>query len=267
MKKLMVAASIAAFTVGAACAATLSPIDCSGPTSVVEKAECPAIVFKLTATGKAVTDMENGAYKTVKTLKVSKGALVLLPNTDCATDGICCYDTANLYATVKIGKETKQLGLEGLKIGKWSIFGKNFEKAINFQSEMKPGKTVSLESDLFVSGEDLDTLDGEDTVSLFASGFGKFNMAVSKVDNNACNFCSAEPAVGTAIWTPKTYSGWFVGGRNIVNDMFSCFNCECGEFDVFGGTWKAVYQAKFETVEAAQKYVFGSKLFDSDENE
>ena len=68
MKKLMIAAAAAAI-VGAAQAATPIPVPCVDPTDMCEPA-----VFKLTASGKLSMNM--GSYKTVQSLKVSKGLLV-----------------------------------------------------------------------------------------------------------------------------------------------------------------------------------------------
>ena len=263
MKKLMIVAAAAAMTIGAN-AAVFAPIDCDTPDT---ESPCPVLVFKLTANGKATVDMNDGAYKTVKTLKIQKGALALLPNEDCAAEGLCCYDTATLYATLKLGSETVYLGLEDLEIGKWSVFGKNFEKAKNYLTMIKPGKSVTLESDLFILGEDVDTLDGEDTVSLWAAAFGEFTLKVSKA-GKAGGYCVEDPEKGCdPIWTPKTYNGWFVGYRGLVNDMYSCFNCDCGEYDIFGGTWKAVYQSKLSSDADAQKLAFNKKVIFGGEDE
>lgn len=260
MSKLMIVAAAAAMTIGAN-AAVFAPIDCDTPDI---EAPCPVMVFKLTASGKATVDMGDGAYKTVKNLKISKGALALLPNEDCADEGLCCYDTANVYATLKLGSETVYLGLNELEINKWSVFGKNFEKAKNYLTMIKPGKSVKLESDLFISGEDVDTLDGEDTVSLWAAAFGEFTLKVSKAKGTS-GYCVNDSDAGCdPIWTPKTYNGWFVGYRNLVNDWYSCFNCECGEWDIFGGTWKAVYQSKLASDEDAQKLAFNKKVLFGD---
>ena len=48
------------------------------------------------------------------------------------------------------------------------------------------------------------------------------------------------------VGTPKTYTGWFVGTYPCVNEE-DCFLCDCTDTDVFGGTWKAVYQSKYTT--------------------
>ncbi len=252
----MIVAAAAAMTIGAN-AAVFQPIDCDEPDI---EAPCPVMVFKLTASGKATVDMNEGAYKSVKALKVSKGALALFPNEECAADGLCCYDTATIYAQLKMGSDMYLFGLADVEIGKWSVFGKNFEAAKNYRSQIKPGKTVKLESDLFLTADAVDTLDGEDTVSLWASAFGDMTLKVTKATKTS-GYCDNDSDEGCdPIWTPKTYNGWFVGYHNLVNDMYSCFNCDCGDYDIFGGTWKAVYQAKLASDSDAQKLAFNKKV-------
>lgn len=265
----MIVAAMTAMTIGLN-AATFTPVDCYTTPNASD--ECPTLVFKLTANGKAVDSVGSESYKAVKTLKVRKGALAFVANADCASEGFCCYDTMDLYATVKIGNETKQIGITSLSIDKWSVFGKNFEKASNYLTSIKPGKSVKLDSDLFVSGEDLDTLDEEDAISLFAAAFGEFSLKVSKASTSAKSgsYCVAtyDSPGCDPIWTPKTYSGWFVGYHNLTGDDYSCFNCECGEYDIFGGTWKATYQPKLTSDADAQKLAFNKVLFsDEDANE
>lgn len=271
MKKVMIGAAVAAVAM-AANAFTFVPEQCDEPIDPVS--ECPTLVFKVTACGKTVQDVGDGAYKSVTTLKISKGALAFLAGEACSADGEtanCCYDTANLYAKVKVGKKTYAMGLEALEIAKWSVFGKNFEKAMNFMTSIKPGKSVSLESDLYIKGEDVGALfaddELEDTISLYATAFGSFKFKVSKAGKGSSSYCTpTEGAKGCdPIWTPKSYSGWFVGTRELVNDMYACFNCECGGYDLFGGTWKATYQAKYTTVAGAM--ALAGVAFDDDEDE
>ena len=58
--------------------------------------------------------------------------------------------------------------------------------------------------------------------------------------------------------------GWFVGIYPCVNEE-NCFMCDCPDTDIFGGTWKAVYQKKVTTDAGAQK-IAGVK-FASDDDE
>ena len=277
MRKLMIAAAAAAM-IGSAQALSFDPIDCTE--DVVNPETCPLVVYKLTASGKTVQDVDDGAYKAVATLKVSKGALAFNYNEACAEEGACCYDTARLYAQVKVGKTTTKVAVDDIAIGKWSVFGKNLDKALAYRTEIKKGKSVSLESDLELSfagsvyayGEDEDGLavweEADDALAFQAVAFGKFTCKVeytkASEDKSACDPVNKDESC-EAVWTPGNYSGWFVGQRTLVNDEQACFNCDCGEYDLFGGTWKATYQKKSVTDAAAQKLAFGKVLIDWDE--
>ena len=267
MKKLMIAAASAAL-VTAANAATLTPIDCLGGE---DASTCDIQVFKVTGSGKTVQDVNDGAYKAVKTLKISKGALAFYYDEACAAEGACCYTEADLFATVKVGKTTVKAYVPGLEIGKWSIFGKNFEaKVRDYLHDMKKGSSVKVESDLYLSGADLDFIGSEgeyDTISLYASAFGQMTATLSKGKQGSDKYCDPEDDPECVLsFTPGTYSGWFVGTRELISDGW-CFNCACGEYDIFGGTWKAVFQKKYTTVEGAQKVAFGKVLFGDDEDD
>lgn len=279
MKKLMIAAAAGAMTIVANAAASFAPIDCD-PGQIIPDDECPLMVFKLTASGKTVQDVNDGDYKTVKALKISKGALVFKYNLDCAlNEGLCCYDFADLYATVKVGSRSYKLGLGDVVIDKWSVFGKNLDKAVNWSTAIKTGSSVKLESDLYLitdGGLDADTepdtdalvVDSDDdlwteAVDFAATAFGNFKVKVAgakeKVNKGYC-VVSTNKTSCSATWTPGTYNGWFVGTRELVNDAQACFNCVCGQYDLFGGTWKAVFQAKKTTDAAAQELAFGKKF-------
>lgn len=271
MKKLMVAAAAAAMAAGVY-AAGFQPIDC---TPEIADGVCPPMTFKLTASGKAVQDV-NGAYKTVKTLKISKGALVMLPDETMAEDcDICCYATATILATVKIGSATHYVEIPDVAVTKWSIFGKDLEKVANFLTEMKKGSTKTVESDLYLEADDNDVIFASDddslvsTVTFRAAAFGKMNAKNLKAGSVSDSYC-VKPTQKECVleFTPKSYSGWFAGNYDVcVNDDQLCFNCDCGEYDIFGGTWKAVYQAKATTIEAIYKLAFGKKIVFGDEEE
>ena len=279
MKKLMIAAAAAAMVCGVK-AATITPTNCD-PDPI--DSACDVLVFKLTASGKAVQDMNEGAYKAVKSLKISKGALAFIPNEECAAVGACCYETANLYAQVKLGSAKDYVEIDELVIGKWSIFGKNFEnKVSDYLHDMKKGSSTTVDSDLFITSagapgdgtltaifadENIDD-DGELPIDLWASAFGSMTAKLSKGSNGSEAYCDPEIVPECVLdFTPKSYSGWFVGTYEQVSYGW-CFNCECGEYDIIGGTWKATYQKKYNTLEGAQKCAFGKIIFgEEDEDE
>ena len=271
MKKLRIAAAAAAM-VGGAYAADFLPKDCL---SDVEVQECPPMTFKLTANGKAVQDVK-GEYKTVKTLKISKGALVMIPDDDMAKNcGICCYATASILATVKVGSATHYVEIPEVDVTKWSIFGKDLEKVANFLTEMKKGSTKTVESDLYLEADDNDVIFATDddsfvsTVTFRAAAFGKMNAKNLKAGSTSNSYCvKPEQKECVLEFTPKSYSGWFAGNYDVcVNEDQLCFNCDCGEYDIFGGTWKAAYQAKATTEAAIYKLAFGKKVVFGDEEE
>lgn len=277
MNKLMIVAVAAAMTVMQAAAIDVAPINCNVETPETP-AQCDYMVFKVTGSGKTVQAKKT--YKTVTSLKVKKGALLMKPSTTCCNtqDGaeVCCYDTANLYATVKVGKETYKIALSDLNVIKWSVFGKDFEKAYNWKTQLKQGKKATLESDLFLSTAagvvDKDTFDPawvdglEEEIALAASAFGKFQVKVNKANTkvSGTSYCqvTTNSTACAAVWTPKSYSGWFVGLRNGLEGDQACFNCDCIDAEIFGGTWKASYQAKKLTNVSAQQLGFGETYFD-----
>lgn len=270
MKKLMIAAAAAAMTAGAF-AASFLPIDCIGGDP--EVSECPDMVFKLTGSGKAVQDVK-GEYKTVKALKISKGALVMAPSDSMIDCGICCYDTASIYALVKVGSAKHYIAIEEVPVAKWSIFGKNVEKVSNFLTEMKKGSKVDLESDLYLAADDSEIFFGDDddsfvsAVTFRASAFGNMTAKNLKGKESSGNYCVKPPVEECVLeFTPKSYSGWFAGNYDtLVNEGQLCFNCECGEYDIFGGTWKAVFQNKTLTQAQLFKLAYGKSVsFDDDD--
>lgn len=272
MKKTMIAAAFAAVTSAALAGGAFLPINCA---ETPNTPDCDPMVFKLTASGKTVQTVEakDSTYKSVTTLKISKGAIAFIGELNECLDGACCYATADIFAQVKIGKKTTKIAIEEIEVGKWSVFGKNTEKVINYLAEMKKGSSLALESDLFLSAEDAEVLvDAADedaeapTISFWASAFGSMTAKNSKGKKASDAYCDRPDEESCVLsFTPKSYSGWFVGKRDLVEGDQLCFNCECGEFDIFGGTWKAVFQPKANTVEAAQKLAFGKVLFDGDD--
>lgn len=249
MKKFMIATAAAAMTVAAS--AALNPVICENcGASGSENGPCETVVFKVTGSGKAVVN--NGDYKKVEKLKIKKGALAL-EGTICESTGACCYDGGYFYATIKAGKKTFALA-SPVELVVWSVFGKNLEKARNWETSIKPGKSVCLDSALFVTSEEAVYEESEVDLSEFAfwaSAFGKVDMKVTSMKTKNA-YCVKSETGCDPIFTPKSYSGWFVGIYPCVNEE-NCFMCDCPDTDVFGGTWKAVYQKKVTTDAGAQK--------------
>ena len=211
--------------------------------------DCDVVVFKLTGSGKAVLD--KGSYKTVGSIKIKKGALALVGEL-CETTGACCYDGGFFFATVKAGKKTFAVGAP-VELAVWSIFGKDLDKTRTMQ--VKQGKKIKLDSAIFLTAADVYDDEDDDvnleTFSLAAAAFGKVQAAVTKDKQGNSSWCNKVNIEGCElIYTPKSYSGWFVGTYPCVNDE-DCFLCDCTDTDIFGGTWKASYQSKYTTVTGA----------------
>ena len=95
----------------------------------------------------------------------------------------------------------------------------------------------------------------------YASAFGKVDMKVS--NGKSDGYCD-ETKGCDAIYTPKSYSGWFVGYYDCVG-VEDCFRCECEAIDVFGGTWKPKFQKKYSTLSGAAGLAGVSAKLGSDE--
>ena len=245
----MIAAAAAAMTfVGNA---ALKPTACENCGISGTSSDCDTVVFKVTGSGKAVLDKED--YKTVGSIKIKKGALAL-EGSLCETDGSCCYEEGTFYATIKAGKKTFGIA-SPVTLGVWSVFGKNLDKARNYLTEIKPGKKVTLESALFVTSDEAEVVTDSDVdlsdFALYASAFGKVEMKVT-AQKTSKGYCTTTESGCDPIYTPKSYSGWFVGTYPCVGEE-DCFLCDCTDTDVFGGTWKATYQSKYTSDADAQK--------------
>ena len=262
MKKFMIAAAAAAITVvGSAAGTALNPVVCENcGAGDPSQGPCPTVVFKVTGSGKAVVN--KGDYKTVESLKIKKGALALIGEI-CETTGFCCYNEGTFYATIKAGKKTFALAAP-VELVVWSVFGKNLDKARNWETSIKPGKSVCLDSALFVVSEEAAT-DGDvdlEEFAFWAAAFGKVDMKVTSMKTKNA-YCVKSETGCDPIFTPKTYKGWFVGIYPCVNEE-NCFMCDCPDTDIFGGTWKAVYQKKVTTNAGAMK-IAGVRFTDDDE--
>jgi len=251
MKKLMIVAAAAAMTfVGTA---ALKPAECPDCGTTVDPSDCDTIVFKVTGSGKCVID--KGDYKTVGSLKIKKGALAL-EGEICETTGYCCYDEGTFFATIKAGKKTFGMAVP-VELGVWSVFGKSLEKSRNYLTSIKPGKKVTLESALYLVGAEVEVDEDGDVdlgeFALVAAAFGKVDMKVTALKKGSTAYCEKGSDSGCdPVYTPKTYNGWFVGTYPCVGEE-DCFLCDCTDTDIFGGTWKAVYQSKVTTTAGAMR--------------
>ncbi len=253
MKKLMIVAAAAAMAVSAQ--ARIALTNCAQQVS----GTCPVVAFKVTASGKTVTD--NGEYKKTTSLKIKKGALVLF--SESSDVDACCYDLYSLYLQVKVNKNTWNLAFLTQPLNKWSIFGKNLDAAMSASKSKK----FSLESDIGLSYDD-DTFELDETFDVIeavvfeATAFGKAKYVYSTKTTKAtdCVPCSTTTADDVI---PGNYKGWFAGYMpNINPDNDECMTCTCAEVDLFGGTWQAKYQSKWSASaqgwQEAATYVFGS---------
>jgi hypothetical protein len=257
MKKLMIIAAAAAMTFAGQ--AALKPQACQN--CGVSETGCDVVVFKVTGSGKAVVAKDD--YKEVAKLKIKKGALALVGEL-CADSGICCYSEGAFFATITAGKIKFALA-SVVSPDVWSVFGKNLDKIRT--GNVKPGKTYKLDSALFISSGAGDTVvDGdadveEDSIEYYASAFGTVNVKISKGSTSVCG-PGEDPC--EPLYTPKSYSGWFVGKYACLGEE-DCFLCDCADTDVFGGTWKATYQKSKTTLRSAQ--ALAGVSFDDDDDE
>ena len=259
MKKLMIAT--AAVALAAVAQAGIVVTNCAP----IIKSTCPELVFKVTANGKA-TDAYSKDYTSIGKLKISKGALVMW-----ASDlgGDCCYPMYSLYAEVKIGKATYNVLVPQTPIDSWTLFGKNQDEVYDaILGNADKSKTYKLDSQLGISAavdeiidvdEDPETLTETFADAAFvATAFGKGTVKVN-YKKATCNSCGSTPSSQSYVITPGNYSGWFAGFFQGTNDDL-CFVCECTDINVFGGTWKATYDKKVTTWQAAASRVFGSAI-------
>ena len=249
MKKLMIVA--AAVALAATAQAGIVVTNCAQKVS----AECPNIVFKVTASGKIVDGITK-AYKTVSSLKVSKGALVLWGS---GSDD-CCYDYYSLYLPVKVGKVTYKIVVPQEELDCWTIFGKN----LALIDEVTKNKKFSLESEIGLSydddaalGEDLD----EDVALAFiATAVGKATYKYTAEKEGKTSGCKVGCIPESYDVIPGNYSGWFAGFYPAEGEEF-CLTCACNELDVYGGTWKAKYSKDWSIKNGwtkAANYAFGA---------
>lgn len=210
MKKLMIAAAIAAMTAGAFAGACKDDV----------QSAC-SLDFAVKFSGKTTVE-KNLEYKTVTKIS-GKGVLSLGD-----------YVTETLV--VKVGKDKYDVVLEDGEVTKFTYFGKNVEKALD-ENTMKPGKTYKAEADLGVKFED--QTDAAITVNQVA--FGSAKVKISKESSSPCGdvVSGCVPSV-----TVKKFNGWFTGKFETCLDEYG-YADDCVEFDadeitsLIGGTWSA----------------------------
>ncbi len=210
MKKLMIAAAVAALTAGAFADSCAEEPDCG-------------TVFTVKFSGKTATQVldKNGndkGYAAVQKIS-GKGTLTVA-------------DYASELLTVKVGKYSDVVLLEDGTVIKWSYFGKNMAKI----ADPKPGKSYSVESDFGVVFEGQDEWD----VSVTQVAFGKGKVKISKGSTSVCGE-TTDPCIPTL--TLKSYSGWFTGWYTPTCADFTGYEDDCTSVDegiaLVGGTWSA----------------------------
>ena len=217
-----------------------------------------------------------------------------------STGDDCCYEAYSLYLQVKVNKKTYPVGVFYQPIDSWSIFGKEHnkmfeaDKSKKFKVECQLGLSYAVSSS--IAGNGIATSDASgvtgnqpgglagDTLTdsasytltgdqwneslgiatdfgFIATAFGNGTWKYSYSESgSACSVCVSE----SSSYTPGNYSGWFAGIITDLGGDSSCFMCDCTEFDVFGGTWKAKYDKAWSRNaagwEKASSYVFGAAV-------
>ena len=226
MKKLMVAAVLAAMAAGAYagnCKEDPEDLDCVD-------------VFTVKFSGKTASeDQKTLEYKLVKKIS-AKGYLYLSD-----------YVTEEL-TSVKVGKDKIEDGLvlEDGEVTKFTVFGKKLENVLD-DNLKKPGKKTSLESDLGVKFEGATDYD----ININQVAFGKVEAYITKDQTIKSGACGEDEEIPGCelVMTPKNFSGWFTGDFQTCLDE-EAFMDDCNEFDadgataLIGGTWTAKYNKK-----------------------
>lgn len=209
MKKLMIVSAVAAMTAGAF----------AGNCSEEILGGC-TLDFKVKFSGKTATEKDL-EYKTVQ--KISGSGVLSIGE----------YVTELL--AVKVGKEKYDVLLGDGEVYKFTVFGKNVEKATD-ESTMKQGKKYKAEADLGVSFEDQDLW----AVSVNQVAFGSAQIYVTKDKKSDCG----ETLGCVPVVSVKKFSGWFTGKFETCLDEYG-YADDCLEFDadeitaLIGGTWSA----------------------------
>lgn len=224
MKKLMVAAAVAAMTAGAfagECGEDPETPDCK-------------TVFTVKFSGKTATEYKD-TYKTAQKIS-AKGYLLISPD----------Y-VQEKFSTLKVGSDKyENVLLDDGEVVKMTYFGKKLDAVLD-ENVKKPGKTYSLESDLRVQFAD----QTDATINIDQVAFGKVKVYVTKDKTIKAGKCGEDVDVPGCVnvLTPVSYSGWFTGDFTpMCLDEEGYFDC-CNEFDadgvaIMGGTWSAKYDKR-----------------------
>lgn len=222
MKKVMIAAAVAAMIAGAYAG------NCKDDPDTGDCAD----VFTVKFSGKTANeDTKTIEYKLVK--KVSaKGYLTLGE-----------YVTEEL--AVKVGSDKYDVVLEDGEVTKFTVFGKKLEYVTDDYLK-KPGKTTKLQADLGVKFEGATDYD----INLNQVAFGTVKAYITKEVTKSSKCGDDETTAGCElVMTPACFSGWFTGDFQTCLDEIA-FENDCNEFDadaataLVGGTWSAKYSTK-----------------------
>ena len=220
MKKLMIAAAVAAMTAGAfASNCAEDPID----------PDC-ALLLKVKFSGKTASEIETKKGDMYKTVQKISGKGVL---------SIADYVTEVL--DVKVGKAKYDILLEDGDVYKLTVFGKNLETALD-ENTMKPGKTYKAEADIGVQFEDQDDY----AISVNQVAFGSASIYVTKDKTIKGGPCGEDDTIlgCVPVLSLKKFNGWFTGKFETCLDEIGYYD-DCVEFDadevtaLIGGTWSA----------------------------
>ena len=226
MKKLMIAAAVAAMTAGAfaeSCQEDPETPDCQ-------------TVFTVKFSGKTACENEKETYKTVQKISGS-GYLVL---SDYVTE---------MFTKFKVGKTdyAKEIFFTDGEVTKFSMFGKNLEKLMDDTgASIKPGKTYKVETDFGVKFED----QTDYAINVYQVAFGDAKVYITKGSAAKSSGCGEIPEVEGCIpeVTPNKLSGWFTAEWTPFCMDETGYSDSCVEFDeeiaVAGGTWSAKYDKK-----------------------
>lgn len=225
MKKLMIAAAVAAITAGAyaeKCAITTA----SG---------CQ-VVFQVKFSGKTATETltKDSSKEYASIQKISgKGTLTL------DEEGY-----VEEFETVKVGKRTfkddEEIVLEDGEVLQWTYFGKDLENVDGNGPKSKPGKSFSLESDFGIQFEDA----GDYAITVQQVAFGKAKAKLSK-EGTVTSGCAVVPVDGCVpSITIKDYKGWFTGWfeptcADVEATVYGCVPFVDNGIALIGGTWSA----------------------------
>ena len=209
MKKLMIAAAVAAMTAGAFAACSVDDEDTT----------C-ATVFELKASGKI-----SGAKSTKVDYKVNKSLSAkgyLLIDAEYTAEALVAFK----YKGVKYAAD-----IEDGEVIEFAAYGKNTDL---FNSEaFKPGKSYKLEADLGVVFDEADV--GDAGLTLVMSTFGKIKAKVSKATDEKKSGCTIIPGNSGCIpsYTPVKFSGYFAGYFDDCYDVIdeAILNSDC-EFEI-----------------------------------